>query len=89
MAVGVMLVYFRNVFDWFEGDFAGRGLMQLHTVNNYHYQPLAAANGVGEHCAEIGKSAVIFNNISFGGDVRFVFPALNPAGPEDFYFGGH
>ena len=85
----VVLVYFRNFLNCFEGDFAGRGLVQLHTVNNYQFQPLTAADSVGENGAEIGKSAVVFDDIGFGGDEWFVFPALNPADPEDLNCGGH
>ncbi|MFA6074607.1 MAG: hypothetical protein WCV63_00120 [Negativicutes bacterium] len=61
----------------------------MQIIDNNHDQPLAAADGISKNGAEIGKRAVIFDNIGFGGYEWFVFPALNPACPEDLNFGGH
>ena len=85
----MLLINFRNDFDWRENVFVGSGFDQLQIIYNNHDQPLTAADGVGKNNAEIGKSAVIFDDIGFGGDIGFVFPALNPARPEDLNFDGH
>lgn len=85
----MIFVDFRKIAGRCENWFSGTVFRQQPIVHNYHNQPLAAADGVCKNGAEIGKRAVVFNDIGFGGNEGFVFPTLDSSSPEDLDFGGH